>query len=351
MIYKVALYRIPSWGGIERMYDKETPQHKNTGVYIKRNEVEHHINLLDTKLKTPPNLQSNEVFYFSNQSEIRLERTKEILDRNQTYSRTIFPDLATVIVLKQNIWKYPYGRYYIVKDMVLFQSKFPNQNFILNHDIVFIQSSYSDQFITKYNLEDAVVKEEIFLFNHHGYKNDVKIFENIIKCCNNVNAQFVSDKFINEELEQKQSLIIDEAIFNSLNEMFNSKDPNDKQMALNIIYKCNYKESLFWLSILDVNFGICNEEIDNVFTKWYKINRLVAAYSRDWNWVVNILYEKYINESDKTEWLYNWSQTKLLQSINSQIRAFKDNILNKTPNMFKSELNLDFTFQLLKKNP
>ena len=122
-------------------------------------------------------------------------------------------------------------------------------------------------------------------------------------------------------------------------------------MALNIIYKCNYKESLFWLSILDVNFSICNEEIDNVFTKWYKINRLVAAYSRDWNWVVNILYEKYDHESDKIEWLYNWSQTKLLQSINSQIKAFKDNILNKTPNMFKSELNLDFTFQLLKKNP
>ena len=110
-----------------------------------------------------------------------------------------------------------------------------------------------------YLLEETPVIESHYIFNTWGSKADVQVLENMVMCSTNTKAQLLNSTQFNELIMQRDRIVIDEDMYNTLLNMTKSKDVDDIKMAANLIDNCNLKESHYYINILIMEEAVMNK--------------------------------------------------------------------------------------------
>lgn len=344
-------------GNLKKLVNNETPQTKNSGVYIEQDIVKPLIDLLSSKLKEQPILTQNEVYYFSNNSRLKLENQREILQSySPTATRTIFPDMATTIVFNTNEWEYKYPNCFIIKkdNIPKFAQVFGKNtsNIINNKDLVItynenskksfmFTSNISHSLQLKPEYEDLIEIKHIHIFNYHGYKNNIKILENTLKCCKNTNVNFITDIYFKDVMIHQNGIEIDYGMFQTLSQMFESKDHNDIIMAYNIIQRCNFDKSSFWLEVLEMMHEIYRDP-SNDFEQWVNKPNNNIMRQQGWSRYCEHLYEKYHNDSEKVEFIFKYCDVKIRELISNSINYLKTNNINSFPEFINTNIDIKY---------
>jgi hypothetical protein len=162
-------------------------------------------------------------------------------------------------------------------------------------------------------LEEIPPVETHYIFNEWGSKADVQVLENMIVCSTNTKAQFLNSTQFNELVMQRDRIVIDEEMHNSLLDMVKSTDIDDIKMAANLIDNCNLKESHYHINMLIMEEASMN--------KHSQISKILNSDTF-----------KYLREINKCYFNNDFSRSGVKYSL-MQIK--KDNEYQTQPNMLE----------------
>lgn len=176
--------------------------------------------------------------------------TKSKTVRDISDATKIITGIKTINALSDRRW-YHYAKTEIVKDLIEQRSLDIGES--RYNEIIEILNNYTEDIVIGGN-------DLIHILNNYGYSKDdysrystgfniinedyEDLFEHITK-----NAIYDETSLISI-VNGEDSTVIDEAMYQTLTEMFTSSDKDNWTLAMEIMANCNYNESLLYLSFL-----------------------------------------------------------------------------------------------------
>ena len=290
---------------------------KPKGVYAFSKDITPHFTNIIEKWTKPYKLLGTESVYISLATPESVNTEK--IFNSSTFKRTIHPSLANIVILDTlSHYKYTGGQTYYVyahnhtKLKALLAGKYRCGGAAISLDDIF--NGQIDTVIegikgieTLLNnipeAKDYFRCDDLILYNYHGYKDDLKIIENIIKCNQSPAIITTSTKFF-EMWSLSKDVEIDEETYNSFLEVLKSQDYEGHKLVYNVLNNCNWNKSLFWITMLTLHRSgdwlNCTQELKIWLNTYTKINYYIPKH------VMEFLYNNFSDDEYKIEYLKNY---------------------------------------------
>lgn len=300
-----------------KISDGGNKNNKPKGVYAFSKDITPHFTSVKDKWNKTYKLLGTESVYISLATPETVNTEK--IFNGSTFKRTIHPSLANIIILDDLGFRYTgSGSYYVyahnhAKLKALLNGKYmwsddaKSLDDIFNEKIDTVITGYDRHIDTLINnipeAKDYFRNDNIIYYNYHGYKDDIKIIENIIKCNQSFAIITTSANFF-EAWSLSKEVIIDEETYNSFLEILQSRDYEGHKLVYNILNNCNWNKSLFWIMMLTL-YSSGNWLGNTPELKIWLTNNIKIEYYNNSS-IMKFLYNTFSNDEYKIRYLKNY---------------------------------------------